>query len=145
MIKLQIIGRIGKDATLNQVNGKNVINFSVARSERYKDGMGNDQERTVWAECAYWTERTAVLPYLTKGTQVFVEGNPDVRTYPKGDGSTGASLTVRVREVQLLGSKADNPQPSGSPAQPEMPSREGGMPQTPAPDFSSPHTDDLPF
>ncbi len=145
MIKLQIIGRIGKDATLNQVNGKNVINFSVAHSERYKDGMGNDQERTVWAECAYWTERTAVLPYLTKGTQVFVEGNPDVRTYPKGDGSTGASLTVRVREVQLLGSKADNPQPSGSPAQPEMPSRESGIPQTPAPDFSSPHADDLPF
>jgi single-strand DNA-binding protein len=145
MIKLQIIGRIGKDATLNQVNGKNVINFSVAHSERYKDNAGNDQERTVWAECAYWTERTAVLPYLTKGTQVFVEGNPDVRTYPKGDGSTGASLTVRVREVQLLGNKSDNtPSPSTS-APAEMPVREIPVAQSPAPDFSSPGPDDLPF
>jgi single-strand DNA-binding protein len=145
MIKLQIIGRIGKDATLNQVNGKNVINFSVAHSERYKDNTGNEQERTVWAECAYWTERTAVLPYLTKGTQVFVEGNPDVRTYPKGDGSTGASLTVRVREVQLLGSKSDNPQPQATAAPVEMNARESTMPQPSAADFSSSQPDDLPF
>lgn len=145
MIKLQIIGRIGKDATLNQVNGKNVINFSVAHSERYKDNMGNDQERTVWAECAYWTERTAVLPYLIKGTQVFVEGNPDVRTYPKGDGSTGASLTVRVREVQLLGSKADNPQSPAASAATEMPSRESTATQPSETEFSPSNADDLPF
>jgi single-strand DNA-binding protein len=44
-----------------------------------------------------------VAPYLKKGTQVYVEGNPEVRTYTKNDGTFGASLTLRVLSVQLLG------------------------------------------
>ena len=30
---------------------------------------------------------------------------PEVRTYPKNDGTTGVSLTLRVLSVQLLGSR----------------------------------------
>ena len=78
MIKLQVIGNLGKDAVVNSVNGKNVINFNMAHTERYKDAQGNQKDRTIWVECAYWTDRTAIAPYLKKGTQVFVEGNPDV-------------------------------------------------------------------
>lgn len=103
MIKLQIIGRLGKDCIVNSVNGKNVINFSVAHSEKYKDSQGVMQEKTIWVDCAYWTDRTAVAQYLTKGVQVFVEGAPEVRTFTRQDNTSGASLTVRVREVQLLG------------------------------------------
>jgi single-strand DNA-binding protein len=105
MIKLQVIGNLGKDALVNNVNGKNVINFTVAHTERFKDAQGNQKDRTTWVDCAYWTDRTAVAPYLKKGTQVFVEGQPDVRTYTTQDGRQGASLTLRVISVQLLGSK----------------------------------------
>jgi len=87
MIKLQVIGNLGKDCVTNTVNGKNVINF--------------------WVECAYWTDRTGVAPYLKKGTQVYAEGTPEVRTYPKNDGTTGVSLTLRVQSVQLLGGRGD--------------------------------------
>jgi single-strand DNA-binding protein len=104
MIKLQVIGHLGKDCTTNVVSGKNVINFSVAHSEKFKDSMGNQKERTTWVECAYWTERTAIAPYLKKGQLVFAEGSPEVRTYTKSDGTTAASLTVRIQSVQLLGS-----------------------------------------
>lgn len=107
MIKLQVIGNLGKDALVNNVNGKNVINFTVAHTERYKDAQGNQKDRTTWVDCAYWTDRTAVAPYLKKGTQVFVEGQPDVRTYTTQDGRQGASLTLRVASVQLLGSKTE--------------------------------------
>ena len=105
MIKLQVIGNLGKDALVNNVNGKNVINFSIAHTERYKDAQGNQKDRTVWVECAYWTDRTAIAPYLKKGTSVYVEGNPDVRSYTTQDGKQGASLTLRIQNVQLLGSK----------------------------------------
>ena len=37
MIKLQVIGNLGKDAVVNNVNGKSVINFNVAHTERFKD------------------------------------------------------------------------------------------------------------
>ncbi|MFM9815993.1 single-stranded DNA-binding protein, partial [Streptomyces scabiei] len=58
-----------------------------------------------WVDCAYWTDRTAIAPYLKKGTQVYVEGTPDVRTYTKQDGTNGAALTLRILSVQLLGSR----------------------------------------
>ena len=107
MIKLQIIGNLGKDCIVKEVNGKNVINFSVAHTERFKDAQGNQKDKTTWVDCAYWTDRTAVAPYLKKGTQVFVEGQPDVKTYTTQDGRNGASLSLRVVSVQLLGSKSN--------------------------------------
>jgi len=113
MIKLQIIGNLGRDCVVNTVNGKNVINFTVAHTEKYKDGQGNNQERTTWVDCAWWTDRTAVAQYLTKGKQVYAEGQPEVRTFTKNDGTNGASLTMRVREVQLLGGRGEGgPAPS---------------------------------
>lgn len=108
MIKLQVIGHLGKDCVTNTVNGKNVINFSVAHTEKFKDAQGNQKDKTIWVECAYWTDRTGIAPYLRKGTQVYAEGTPELKTYPKNDGSTGASLTLRVVSVQLLGSRTDN-------------------------------------
>lgn len=108
MIKLQVIGNLGKDCVTNTVNGKNVINFNVAHTEKFKDQQGNQKEKTTWVECAYWTDRTAIAPYLRKGTQVYVEGTPELKTYPKNDGTTGASLTMRVFSVQLLGSRNEN-------------------------------------
>jgi single-strand DNA-binding protein len=85
------------------VNGKNVINFNVAHTEKFRDAQGNQKDKTIWVECAYWTDRTGIAPYLKKGTQVYAEGSPEVRTYPKQDGTTGVSLTLRVQNVQLLG------------------------------------------
>ncbi len=108
MLKMQVIGNLGKDCVVNTVNGKNVINFTVAHTEKYKDSQGTNQEKTTWVDCAYWTDRTAIAPYLLKGTQVFAEGNPEVRSFTRNDGTAGASLSMRVREVQLLGRKGDN-------------------------------------
>lgn len=105
MIKLQVIGNLGKDCVTNTVNGKNVINFNVAHTEKFRDAQGNQKDKTIWVECAYWTDRTGIAPYLKKGTQVYAEGTPEVRTYPKNDGTTGVSLTLRVLNVQLLGSR----------------------------------------
>lgn len=137
MIKLQVIGHLGKDCTTNVVNGKNVINFSVAHSERFKDASGNQKEKTTWVECAYWTERTAIAPYLKKGQLVFTEGTPEVRTYSKNDGTSGASLTMRVSSVQLLGggTKTENSSAGTS-------FGSNGIPVTS--DMSEP-VDDLPF
>lgn len=107
MIKLMVIGNLGKDCIVNTVNGKNVINFSVAHTEKFKDSSGAQREKTTWVECAYWTDRTGISPYLKKGTQVYAEGTPEVRTYQTNDGKSGASLSLRVQTVQLLGNKGD--------------------------------------
>lgn len=108
MIKLQVIGNLGKDCITNTVNGKSVMNFNVAHTEKFKDSQGVQKDKTIWVECAYWSDRTAVAPYLRKGTQVYVEGTPEVRTYTKNDGTTGVSLTLRVQSVQLLGGRNES-------------------------------------
>lgn len=136
MIKLQIIGNLGKDCVVNTVNGKNVINFTVAHTEKYRDSQGNNQEKTTWVDCAYWTDRTGISPYLTKGKQVFVEGTPEVRTFTRQDGTSGASLSLRVREVQLLGGRGDSS--ASSAASPSTSSVSSGA------DMTEP-VDDLPF
>lgn len=142
MIKLQVIGHLGKDCIVNTVNGKNVINFTVAHTEKFRDSQGNNQERTTWVDCAYWTDRTAVSPYLTKGKQVFVEGTPEVRTFTRNDGTAGASLSLRVREVQLLGGRGET---GGAPALASADSYSSAKTPVPnAADVNEP-IDDLPF
>ena len=113
MIKLQIIGNLGTDCTTNEVNGKTVINFPVAHSEKFKDQQGNLVEKTTWVKCAYWTDRTALAQYLKKGTLVYAEGTPEAEGYLNKENQNAASLKLKVFQVQLLGSKNDS-QPGGS-------------------------------
>jgi single-strand DNA-binding protein len=146
MIKLQVIGNLGKDCVTNTVNGKNVINFNVAHTEKFRDAQGNQKDKTIWVECAYWTDRTGIAPYLKKGTQVYAEGTPEVRTYPKNDGTTGISLTLRVQNVQLLGSRTGGDYQGAAPAEPQasyQPAQHtSSIPS--ANDITEP-VDDLPF
>jgi single-strand DNA-binding protein len=107
MIKMQVIGNLGKDCVVNTVNGKNVINFTVAHTEKYRDSQGNQQEKTTWVDCAYWTDRTAVSQYLVKGKQVYVEGQPEARSFQRNDGTPGSSLSLRVKDIQLLGGRGE--------------------------------------
>jgi single-strand DNA-binding protein len=143
MIKLQVIGNLGKDCVTNNVNGKTVMNFNVAHTEKFRDAQGNQKDKTIWVECAYWSDKTGIAPYLKKGTQVYVEGSPEVRSYTKTDGTPGVSLTLRVVSVQLLGNRGEGTGNSpgsysntaASPAATSVPS---------ASDITEP-VDDLPF
>lgn len=105
MLKIQMIGRLGQDSVVNNVNGKTVVNFSVAHSEKYKNNQGGEVNKTTWVSCAYWTDKLNVANYLKKGTLVFLEGKPEVKTYnDKNTGNILPQLTMRVISVQLLSS-----------------------------------------
>ncbi len=146
MIKLQIVGNLGKDCIVKEVNGKNVINFSVAHSERYKDSLGNQKERTTWVECAYWTDKTAVAQYLTKGKTVYAEGSPEADAYMNKDNQASATLRMRVQNIQLLGGNAGEGQPTGQGQQSNYAQSgyENSAPK-PQPVNTAPVADDLPF
>ena len=103
MIKLQVIGNLGADCIQKEINGKTVINFNVAHSEKFKDAQGNLKERTTWVNCAYWTDKTAIAQYLVKGKTVYAEGSPEADAYTNKEGQVAATLRMRVQTVQLLG------------------------------------------
>ena len=105
MLKLQLIGNLGQDAVVNNVGGKNVINFSVAHTEKYKNSEGTEVSKTTWVSCAYWSEKINLSNYLKKGTQVYLEGKPEAKTYLNDKTKeTVAQLHARVTSLQLLSS-----------------------------------------
>ena len=103
MIKLQLIGHLGSDAVLSNVNGKNVINMNVAVTTKFKDAQGVQKENTQWFSTSYWSERTAIAPYLKKGTLVYLEGGVEAKIYKNKDGVQVPQLAMRVNNIQLLG------------------------------------------
>ncbi len=148
MIKLQVIGNLGKDCIVKEINGKHVINFSVAHTERYKDAQGTQKERTTWVECAYWTDKTAIAPYLTKGQTVYAEGSPEADGYMNKDNQAAATLRMRVQSIQLLGGKNTENQAAAPASNSYAASNTPAAPRpaTPAPVASgSDAADDLPF
>lgn len=147
MIKLQVIGNLGKDCVVKEVNGRQVINFSVAHSERYKDSAGNQKERTIWVECAYWTDRTAVAQYLTKGRTVYAEGTPEADAYTNKEGQAAATLRMRVQNVQLLGNNASDGSGSNVPSTGSSMQSGGYSNQSASmsPASTGGESDDLPF
>ncbi len=67
-------GRLGKDAEHREHNSKFVINFTLATSESYKDKDGNRVEQTEWHNCVLWHKSNKIAEYLTKGTELLVNG-----------------------------------------------------------------------
>lgn len=136
MLKLTAIGSVGADAEVKQVNGKSVIEFSIAHSEKYIKN-GEKVDNTTWIRCSKWVDdgKDGVAQYIKKGTKVYVEGFPKAQAYVnKKDNSPAASLELRVLVVELCGGKDSESGPQ-APARPSAYHAPG--PESPA--------DDLPF
>lgn len=121
MIKLQLIGNLGRDAAVRQIENEQAISFNVAVNEKYTNKQGVKVENTQWVECTIWrksTESVKIAEFLKKGTQVFIEGKPSVDTYKNKEGLTVATLKVRVLNVELLGGSKnqDAAAPAAEPA-----------------------------
>lgn len=114
---LFVIGRIGKDASINETNGRKAINFAVAHNSSYKDKNGTEVQKTVWINCTMWRDKddnATVANYLKSGTQVAVQGDPSVRTYTNSDGVSVAAMDLHVTGLKLLSSVKEKEDGSGN-------------------------------
>lgn len=127
MLKLQVIGHLGKDAVMQQHGTDNVLNFSVAHSEKFKNAQGVLTERTTWVECSWWIDaRSTVGQYLKKGTLIWAEGIPASRAWESKDGTkNGSSLVLRVFSLQLLGGKREDSQGANNQSNQAQPTSSG--------------------
>lgn len=108
MLKLSITGNLGADAEMKDFGDHKCISFRVAHTRKSKDG----QKRTTWVDVLRYSpdDNPAVLPYLTKGTRVLVEGEPSVRAWTDKDGNARASLNISADYIELQGSRRDDNQ-----------------------------------
>lgn len=104
--KVILIGNLGKDAESKFTpNGTSVATFSIATSWRQKDQQSGEwKEHTDWHNIVLWRAEN-VAPYLTRGTQVYVEGRLQTRNYENKEGKKVYVTEVVANELILLGGK----------------------------------------
>ena len=117
--KVILIGRLGKEPTIRFMpNGEAVCNFSVATSESWKDSNGQRQEATEWHNVTMYRKLAEIAgKYLTKGSQVYLEGKIQSRKYQGKDGIERTAYDIIANEMKMLGGNAQTPAPKPQPAQ----------------------------
>ena len=107
--KVQLIGRLGKDAeTITFDDGKVKARFPVATNETFCNGEGEKVERTQWHDVVAWGGLAEVAgQYLKKGAEVAVEGRLTYRTYEDGEGQTRYITEVVAGEMLMLEKRSD--------------------------------------
>lgn len=113
--KVILIGRLGRDPEVRYMaNGEAVCNFSVATSESWKDKNGQHQESTEWHNVTMYRKLAEIAAkYLTKGSQVYLEGKIQSRKYQGKDGIERTAYEIIANEMKMLGgnSQASQGQP----------------------------------
>ena len=113
--KVILIGRLGRDPeTRFMANGEAVCNFSVATSEKYTDKNGQRQEATEWHNVTMYRKLAEIAgQYLTKGSQVYIEGKIKSREYTDKNGVERTAYEIIANEMKMLGgnSQATQEQP----------------------------------
>jgi len=132
--KAIIVGTLGDDPTMRYMpSGKAVAKISVATNESWKDKTtGEQKESTEWHRVVMFDRLGEIAgEYLKKGSQVYIEGKIQTKSYEK-DGVKKYSTEIVAREMQMLGGKGEKRE--AGPRKPEA--------APPAPDDFD---DDIPF
>jgi single-strand DNA-binding protein len=82
-----------------------IASFTLATADRRKDAQGNWQDSTEWHNLVAF-QRTAeiVRDYVKKGTQLFIEGKIQTRSWDdKESGQKKYRTEILVNELSLLG------------------------------------------
>jgi single-strand DNA-binding protein len=114
--KLIVVGNLGGDPEMKEVNGQSVTTFSLAVNRRWNNAQGQQVDETTWFRVSVWGRRAEVAnEYLTKGSKVLVEGRlkPDAETggprlWTRQDGTPAASFEMTADNFSFVGSKGDN-------------------------------------
>ena len=152
--KVIIIGNLGRDPEVRYTqDGTAVANFTVATSESWTDkSSGEKRENTEWHRIVVWRRLAEICgEYLSKGRQVYVEGNLQTRSWEQ-DGVTRYTTEIIANTVQFLGGGSGG----GAPRQGGGGFQGGGRgqgsgsgavqdPGYPDPGYGDPQDDDIPF
>ncbi len=109
-----LIGRLGADPEMTQINGTPKTKLRIATSRKYKDKQGELQEKTQWHSISVWgNQAESCAKYLTKGRMVCVVGEIEYSKSEK-DGQERWFTDIRAQSVQFLPSGNNNQDGQGN-------------------------------
>lgn len=157
MNKVVLVGRLTRDPEVRVFsNGNPVANFTLAINRNFKNKDGNIDADFI-PVAVYGRQSDVIQKYVTKGSQLGVDGRIQVRSYDAQDGSKRYVTEVVADNIELMGSRKDNTNPvnayvdTTSEVYMDQPSQEVGVDvsnEDPFKDFGnevSLSDDDLPF
>ena len=104
--KVFLLGNVGKDPEVRSTAGGTMVaSFSLATADRQKDAQGNWTDKSEWHNLVAFS-RTAeiVRDYVKKGTQLYIEGKIQTRSWDdKDSGQKKYRTEILVNELTLLG------------------------------------------
>jgi single-strand DNA-binding protein len=106
--KVQLIGNLGQNPEIKTLDGgKKLARFSIATNEAYRNANGEKITETQWHNLVAWGKLAEIIEkYITKGSEVAVEGKLTYRTYNDKDGNKKYFTEIQVNELLMLGEKA---------------------------------------
>ena len=128
--KVMIIGNLGRDPEMRfTANGQAVANFSVACNRRYTTREGEQRDETEWVRVVCWARLAEIAgQYLQRGSQIYVEGRLQTRSWEDQQGQTRYMTEVVANNFQFLGSRGGGGGNSGGGDSQDGPSDFGGGP-----------------
>lgn len=110
--KVIIVGNLGADPEVRQLQNGTMTTFSVATSERWRDkNTGDPREETEWHRItAFGTKADICSQYLRKGSKVYVEGSLKTNKYTDNQGIERWTTNIVLQNVQFLSFSQDNQQ-----------------------------------
>ena len=102
--RCMFIGNVGRDPQIRTTgNGGKVASFSIAVSKRYRDANGEQKEITNWVNCtAFGNLSNVVANLVSRGSQVYVEGEYNVNNYTDSSGNKKSVTGINVISLQVL-------------------------------------------
>ena len=105
--KVQLIGNIGNEPKItNLESGNEVVRFSMATNEYYRNAQGEKVQSTQWHYVVAWDKKADIIEqYTHKGKEIAIEGKLISRSYTNEMGIKCYVTEIVASEILLLGSK----------------------------------------
>ena len=105
--KVQLLGHLGNQPEMVTLeSGKNLVKFSIATNETYKNANGEKVTDTQWHNIIAWNKTAEIIEkYLQKGNEVMLEGKLTSRSYETKEGEKRYITEVVCDEILMLGNR----------------------------------------
>lgn len=106
--KVIIVGFLGNDPEIRTMpNGEQVANITAATSESWTDkNSGEKKTQTEWHRIVLYRRLAEIAgQYLTKGSQVYIEGRLKTRKWQDNNGQDRYTTEIQGDNLQMLGGR----------------------------------------
>ena len=128
--KVILVGNVGNDPEIKDVNGTKLAQFPLATNESYTNKNGEKVDNTEWHNIKIWRNLADIVEkFVKKGSQLYVEGKIKTRTYDDKDGIKRYATEIIADSIRMIGSKPNvTVSNTSAPAQGDVEGDNGDLP-----------------